>query len=73
MSDRDVRHQNLDLESALADAADMASLTVEYIGRALRFDGLEPPQLSREDCELLSFAVPHTRTMVDKAKAIFHR
>ena len=35
MNDRDFCHQNLDLETALADAADMASLTVEYIGRTL--------------------------------------
>ena len=68
MIDRD---RELALESALCDAALMATVTVEFIGRALRFDRRDTPPLSYEEQEMLSFVVLQTRMHVDKAKAIF--
>ena len=58
--------RELELESAIADASLMANLTLEFIGRALRFDQLQPPTLNEEDCSHLSFAVLQTHPRDDR-------
>lgn len=62
-----------DLESALYDAFTMASLTTEFLGRAIGFDDLirgDHP-LSDEDRELLAFSVLQTKVAIKRAYNLF--
>lgn len=60
-------HNHVNLAAAISDAASMAELTVEFIGRAVGVDEGEEVTIDSRDVELVSYAL---NTMLGKIKKI---
>jgi hypothetical protein len=64
-------NSTIKLEEAVEDAALMARLPVEFLGRGLGFDNRTPPQMDDSDRDLLRFAVTQTMVMAEQARTAF--